>query len=140
MTGPVDQEAWYDVEDGCYVFEDPLPLEKDGLTPAVAQDNHSWLGLSQDMSSQHSDGNAHCTSQEAGADGLPQPSNDNEHDCVESVSELEKDMLKAFNEQEDLSSANTPEPPHSRRHSPEPACLQVDQEPDQSASEVPRDA
>jgi hypothetical protein len=59
---------------------------------------------------------------------------------MESVSELEKDMLKAFKEQEDLSSANTPKPPHSRRHSPEPACLQVDQEPDQSAPEVLRDA
>jgi hypothetical protein len=139
-TSYVNQEAWYDVEDGCYVFEDPLPLEKDGLTPAVAQDNHSWLELSRDAGSQHSDGNAQCTSQEPGADGLPQPSNDNEHDCVESVSEQENGMLKAFKVQENLSSANTPKPPHSRRHSPEPACLQVDQEPDESAPEVPRDA
>jgi hypothetical protein len=137
-TSPVNKEAWYDVEDDCYVFEDPLPLEKDGLTAAVAQDNLFWLGVSQDMSSQHSDGNAHCTSQEAGADGLPQPSNDSEQDCGENVSELEKNMLKAFEEQEDLPPANTPNLPHSNRPRPEPACLQEDGEP-QSAPEVLRD-
>jgi hypothetical protein len=112
-TGPVNQEAWYDVEYGCYVLEDgPLPpLEKDDLAPAVAQDNHPSLGLSQDASSPHSDGNTQCTSQETGADGLPQPRRkDSEHDCGESVSELEKDMLQAFKEQEDLSSANIPNP------------------------------
>lgn len=32
-AGPVNQEAWYDVEDDCYVFEDPLSLENDCLTP-----------------------------------------------------------------------------------------------------------
>jgi hypothetical protein len=61
------------------------------LAPAVAQDNHPSLGLSQDASSPHSDGNTQCTSQETGADGLPQPRRkDSEHDCGESVSELEK--------------------------------------------------
>jgi hypothetical protein len=139
-TSLVNQEAWYDIEDGCYVFEDPLPLEKDGLA-AVTQDNHSSLGLSQDASSQHSDGNAQFTSQEPGGDGFPQPRRkDGEHDCGESVSELEKDMMRAFKEQEDLSSANPPKTPHSYRPNPEPACLPVDQEPDQSASEVLRGA
>lgn len=80
----------------------------------------------------------HITGARAG--GLPQPSNGNEHDCVESVSKLEKDMLQAFKEQEDLSSANTPKPHHSRHHSPDPACRQVDQEPDHSVAEVLRDA
>jgi len=76
------------------------------------------------MSSQHSDGNAHCTSQEAGADGLPQPKRkDSEQDCRENVSELEKIMLKAFEEQEDLSPANTPNLPHSNRTSPIPSTL-----------------
>ena len=49
-------------------------------------------------------------------------------------------MLQAFKEQEDLSSANTPNSPHPHRLSSEPACLQVDQEPDQSVPEVLRDA
>jgi hypothetical protein len=142
-TSPVNQEAWYDIEYGCYVLEDcPLPpLEKDDLAPAVTEDNHPSLGLSQDMSSPHSDGNTQCTSQETGADGLPQPRRkDSEHDSEESASELEKDMLEAFKEQEDLSSANFLNPPHSHRPSPEPACLQVDQEPDQRVPEVLRDA
>lgn len=58
----------------------------------------------------------------------------------ESVSELEKDMLHAFEEQEGLSAANTPNRPHSHRPNPEPACLQVDQEPDQSAPQALGDA
>jgi hypothetical protein len=49
-------------------------------------------------------------------------------------------MLQAFEEQEDLSAANTPNRPHSHRPNPEPACLQVDQEPDQSAPQALRDA
>jgi hypothetical protein len=49
-------------------------------------------------------------------------------------------MLKAPKEQEDLSSVNTPKPPRSHRPSPEPACLQEDQEPDQSTQEVLRDS
>jgi len=56
------------------------------------------------------------------------------------VSELEKDMFQAFKEKEDLSLANIPNRPHSCRPSPEPAFLQVDQEPDQSVPEVLRDA
>jgi hypothetical protein len=72
-TGPVNQEAWYDIECGCYVLKDcPLPpLEKDDLASSVAQDNHPSLGLSQDASSRHSDGNTQCISQETGADGFP---------------------------------------------------------------------
>jgi hypothetical protein len=82
--------------------------------------------------------NAHHRSR---ADGLPQPRRkDNEHECGKSVSELEKDMLQAFKEQEDLSSENIPNPPHSHRLSSEPACVQVDQEADQSVPEVLRDA
>src|SRR5882757_4310439 len=83
-TSHVNQEAWYDIEYGCYVLEDcPLPpLENDDLAPAVAQDNHPSLGLSQDASSPHSVGNTRCTSQEPGADGLRQPRRrDSKHDC-----------------------------------------------------------
>jgi hypothetical protein len=141
-SSPVNQKAWYDIEYGCYILEDPLPpLERDDLAPAVAQDNHPSLGLSQDASNPYSDGNAQCTSQEPGADALHQPRRkDSEHDSGESVSELEKDLLKAFKEQDDLSSANISNPPHSHHSSPEPACLQLDQEPDQSVPEVLRDA
>jgi hypothetical protein len=108
-TTHVNQEAWYDIEYGCYVPEDgPLPLEKDDLAPLLAEDNQPSPGSSQDAISPHSDGNTQYTSQEPRADALPQPRRkDNKYDCGESVSELEKDMLQAFKEQEDLSSANT---------------------------------
>jgi hypothetical protein len=57
----INQEAWYDIEDGCYVLKDTLlPLETDDLDCAVAQDNHCLLELSQGASSPHSDGNAQC--------------------------------------------------------------------------------
>jgi hypothetical protein len=112
--------------------DSPLPPpEKDNLAPAVAQDNHPSLGLSQDASSPYSDRNTQCISQEPGANSLPQlRCKNNEHDCGESVSELEKDMLQAFKEHEDLSPANIPSPSHSLRPSSEPACVQGDQEPD----------
>jgi hypothetical protein len=58
-TSPASQEAWYEIEYGCYVLEDPLPpLEKDDLAPVVARDNYLSLRLSQEASSSHSDGNA----------------------------------------------------------------------------------
>jgi hypothetical protein len=139
LTSPVNQGAWYDVEDDCYVFEDPLPLENDGLAPAVTQDNHSSPGLSQAASSQHED--ARCTPQEPGPHGLPQPKRkDGDHEREENVSNLEKDILDVFREQEDLSPANAPKSPQSHRPSPEPVCLQGDQELDQSAPEVLRDS
>jgi hypothetical protein len=52
---------------------------------------------------------------------------------VEYLSELEKDMLLAIQEQEDLSAA-VPSSllPHRHRHSPEPTREQMDQEQDQS--------
>ena len=36
-TSPVNQEAWYNIEYGCYVLEDrPLPFQKDDLASVVA--------------------------------------------------------------------------------------------------------
>jgi hypothetical protein len=61
-------------------------------------------------------------------------------DCEKSVAELEKDMLLAFKEQEDLLSGNILNAPHSHPPGSEPASLQIDQEPDQSVPEVLRDA
>ncbi|KIM98690.1 hypothetical protein OIDMADRAFT_57038 [Oidiodendron maius Zn] len=45
-------------------------------------------------------------------------------------------MLKGFKEQEDLSSANIPNPPNSHHSSLEQACLQLDQGPDQGMLKV----
>jgi hypothetical protein len=98
-------------------------FERDDLASVVAQGNHPSLGLSLNASSLHSDGNTQCTSREPEADGVPGPSNDSEHNYSESLSELEKDMLHAFREQEDLSPANMPSPSHSHFPSSEPAWL-----------------
>jgi hypothetical protein len=134
-AGP--QEAWYDIEYGGYILEDcPLPLKKDDLAPAVAEDNYPSPGSSQDATGQHSGGNTQCISEKHGADMLPQPTDEgDEHDCGEGVSELEKDMLHmllAFKRKESLSSAYTPKSPRPHHPSCELAHLQVDQEPDQS--------
>lgn len=68
-------------------------------------------GVSQDASSQYRDGNAQSTSLELGPDGLSQRSRkDGEHDGGERVHDLEKDMLTAFKDQEDMLSANSPTP------------------------------
>jgi hypothetical protein len=77
------------------------------LTPAAAQVSHPSLGLSQNLSSLYIDRNSQYTSKEPGADTLPQPSNNSEYNCGESVPELEKDILQAFKEQGDLLSAST---------------------------------
>jgi hypothetical protein len=150
-NGPLSQEAWYDVEYGCYVLEDrplappegdgltPMPAQEDGLTPRLAQDYCQLPGLSQDATNQHDDGNTRRTSGEAGADTLPQPS-DEDGECKggENVSELEKDMLLAFEEQENLSLTNTPNSPHPHHPSSEPAHPQMDHEPDQNGTNFAR--
>jgi hypothetical protein len=133
------QEAWYDIEYGCHVLEDcPLPpLEKDDLAPTVAQDNHPLLGSPQRATSHHIDGNAQCISEEPGADTLPQPRReDGEYDCGNSVSELEKDMLLAFKEQDDLSRANTLNSPHPQHLSSELVQPQICQEAGQSGTSI----
>ena len=136
-SSPVNQEVWYDIEYGCYVPEDRLlPFKKDDLASVVAQDNHPSLRLSQDTSSPHSNRNTQYTAEEPRPDMLLQPTNKgSRHDCEEGVSELENDMLLAFERQENLSSAYPPKSTRSHHPGSELANLQVDQEPDQSGLE-----
>jgi hypothetical protein len=56
----------------------------------------------------------------------------------ENVSELERDMLLAFEEQEKSSSSTAPSSPCPHRHSTEPSHPQIDQEHDQSATNYGR--
>jgi hypothetical protein len=103
------------------------------LAPTSAQDNHTSGGLSHSTTSKHSDGNTQCTSDEPGADTLTQPSEeDGEHDCGESGSELERDMLLAFERQENLLPAYTTSSLYPHHTGSEFAHTQVDQEPDQN--------
>lgn len=125
------------VENGCYVLEECSlpPLEVNHLIPILAEGNHHSPRLSQDATKQHSYG----ISEENWADTVPQPSNENgDHEHGEYVSEFEKDMLLAFKEQESLSLANIPNSLHPQNLSSEPAHPQIDQELDQSPTNVAR--
>jgi hypothetical protein len=67
---------------------------------------------------------------------LPQPTNEGgRYDYKEGVSELENDILLAFERQENLSSAYPPKSTRSYHPGSELVNLQVDQEPDQSGLE-----
>jgi hypothetical protein len=121
---PSDHEAWYDVEAGCYV-EEELPLglepEQECLASTPVHDHshsryhsprplHDWIGQYDD------DGNTQRTSEEPAPHSLPKPlDEDGGGGSEENVSELERDMLLAFEEQEKSSSAtapSSPQPPH----------------------------
>jgi hypothetical protein len=119
---PVDlQEAWYDVEDGRYVYEDPQPsLLEESFAPLPTEDQpRSYHGLEEPM--------RHPLSTLLGEDGKAERSTN--------VSELEKDMLLAFKEQEQSSSATAPGSPTPHHHPPKLPLPQLDQEPDQSGND-----
>jgi hypothetical protein len=127
-TDPSGHELQYDVEDQRFVDEGlrPLPLlEQEGSvstptpTPAPDQPRHSQRS-SQDQISQHgNDRTMPSASEEPKPYTLPASS--------ENVSELEKDLLLAFEEQDKLLSALVPTPSSPRlwHHSIEPSHPQI---------------
>jgi len=139
--------AWYDVEDDRFVDNDlrpfsPLELEDLASTLAWGQPHSCYhsSGPSHDRINQHDgDGNTQCTSEEPGPQTLPQPlDEDGGGESGENVSELEIDMLLAFEEQEKSSSATAPSSPRPHRHSTGPLHPQIDQEHDQSRTNYGR--
>jgi hypothetical protein len=116
--------------------ETPSPSSRGGWLGSRCRSGPSPLPeLLQDTTNQNKDGNTQCTLGEPGADILSQSSdNDGERECGENKSELEKDMLLAFKEQEDLSLAHSPNSVHRQHLSPKPAQPEISQEPDQSGS------
>jgi hypothetical protein len=72
-TGPLNWEAWVDIEYGRNVLEDrPLPaLMKDGSAP-VTQDQHLSPRPLEDLTNGQNDGDTQCTPEEIGANTLPQ--------------------------------------------------------------------
>ena len=137
LTDLPNQDAWYDIEYGRHVVEDrpSLPLEQDELTRMAAQGVCPSPELLRDMTNQCKDGNTQYTSEELGLDMLYQQSdNDGEPEGGKSVSELEKDIVLAFKEQDELSSAHSPNSVHLHHLSPKPVQPDIGQEPDQSRS------
>lgn len=132
-TDPLSQEAWYDVDDSCYVVEDrPLPLpEKDSFAPALAHDQHLSPGLLENPVNQQNDRNAQCISEELEANPLPQLlDEDSGRNCRENSSGLERDILLEFEARENLSSAGAPGSPRPHHHNSGLAHPPMDQEPD----------
>lgn len=133
----VRKGRWWDVEDECYINDDlrPIPpLEQEGLasTPMQGQPYSYYHppGSSQDQISQYGDsGTTGGVLDEAAPHTLPQPLGENGRGgSDENASELEKDMLLAFEEQEKSSSAPTPSSRHPQCHSAEPLHPQIDPE------------
>ncbi|KAH6702756.1 hypothetical protein BKA61DRAFT_680954 [Leptodontidium sp. MPI-SDFR-AT-0119] len=117
---PSNREPWWDVEEGCFVYEDlhPLPLlDHKGLASTPAQDQppshrHS-LGVSQDQIKPHGDNRTtRSASEESAAQSLIITlDEDGGRESEENVSDLERDMQLAFEEQEELL-ATSPSSPH----------------------------
>lgn len=139
-TDTSGHELWYDVEDQRFVDKDlcPFPpLEQEGLasTPTPTQDQsqscHHSARLSQDQISQHgNDRTMPSASEEPTPYTLPASLSKNSEgeSEEENVSELEKDLLPAFEEQDKLLSAPAPalSSPRFWHHSVEPSHPQID--------------
>ena len=139
---PSGREAWWDIEDGCFVDEDlhPLPpLEQEGLasTPAQAQPHSRRRSpkSSQDQTSPHDDdGTTRSASEEPARQPLPTLlEKDGDGVSGGNASGLERDMQLAFEAQEELSAAS-PSSPRPRR-SAEPSHPRIDQDRDQGRLE-----
>jgi len=133
-TDPSSHELWYGVdEDLC-----PLtPLEQEGLAsmPTPTQDQHSCHHSpesSQDQIDQHGNDSGPSASEESMPHTLHASLSKNGEggSGEETLSELEKDLLLAFEEQDKLSlaSAPTPSSPRLGRYSIELPHPQIDQE------------
>jgi hypothetical protein len=129
LSKPIDpsgHEAWYDVEAGCYVDEElPLGLEpeQEGLAASTPVHDHghsryhSPRPLHDRIGQYDNDGNTQRTIEEPGPYTLPKPlDEDGRGESGENVSELEMDMLLAFEEQEKPSSATAPSSARPHRH------------------------
>jgi hypothetical protein len=138
---PSNHEAWYDVEAGCYVDEElPPGLEprQEGLAASTPVHDHGHSryhspGPSHDQIGQYnSDGNTQRTSEEPAPHSLPKPlDEDGGGGSGEIVSELERDMLLAFEEQEKSSLAPTPSSPQPPCRYTEHSHPRIDQEHEQ---------
>jgi hypothetical protein len=131
-----DYKAWYDVEASCYVDEELPPglePEQEGLAASTLVHDHGHSRYhsprpSHDRIGQHdNDGNTQRTSKELTPYSLPKPlDEEGGGGSEENVSELERDMLLAFEEQEKSSSATAPSSARPPCRFVEPSHPQID--------------
>jgi hypothetical protein len=145
---PPDHEAWCDVGTGYYVNKELLPglePEQEGLAASAPVPDHSYSHYHSPGPSSHDrigqyndDGNTQRTSDEPRPYTPPKSlEEDSGGESGENVSELEIDMLLAFEEQEKSSSATAPTPrPH--HHSTRQSHSRIDQEDDQDETDYER--
>ena len=147
LSKPIDlsnHEACYDVEDDCCFDEEPPPSlepEQEGLVTSTPIHDHSHSryyspGPPHDQIGQYDDdGNTQHTLEEPAHHSLPKLlDEDSGGGSDDNVTELERDMLLAFEEQEKSSSVSPPSSPRPPRRSVEPAHPQIDQVHDQSGT------
>jgi hypothetical protein len=128
LSKPIDPsgpERWFDVETGCYVDEELPPglePEQEGLAASTPVHDHGHSrcdspGLSHNQIVQYDnvDRSTQRTLEEPTPYSLPKPLDEDGRGSEETVSELERDMLLAFEEQDKSSSATAPS-------SPQPLC------------------
>jgi len=138
---PSNREPWWDVEEGCFVYEDPHPLpplDHEGLASKPAQDQppsrrHS-LGVSQDQTKPHGDNRTtRSASEESAVQSLIVTlDQDGGGESEENASDLERNMQLAFEEQEELLATSPSSPGDRSFESSQPP---IDQDCDRSWSE-----
>ncbi|KAG4427979.1 hypothetical protein IFR05_016539 [Cadophora sp. M221] len=138
---PSNREPWWDVEESCFVYEDmnPLPsLDHEGLASPPAQDQppsrRQSLGVSQDQTKPHGDNRTTriALEESAAQSFVISLDQDGGGDSKENVSDLERDMQVAFEEQEELL-ATSPSSPLCRSF--ESSHPTIDQDCDRGLSE-----
>jgi hypothetical protein len=121
---PSSPERWYNVEAGCYVDEEPLlGIELKGQEGSAASTTAHDCGYSlyHQIGQHDNDKNTQSTSEELAPYSLPKPlDEDSGGDSGENISDLERDMLLAFEEQEKSLSATA-------LSSPQPPCCYTEQ-------------
>jgi hypothetical protein len=123
---PSRPERWYDVEAGCYIDEELPPglgpMVQEGVTTSTPTQDHC-------PSLYHDSRNTQCTLEEPAPRSLPELlDKDYGGEGYDNVSELERDLLLAFEELEESSLATAPNFPQSHRRNIEQSHPRIDQE------------
>lgn len=132
-TDPPSCNAWYDLESGGYIVEDSLPpqLEQDSLASTLSQHYHSGSyspASPQDQVKQPDDGNTRTPEEPVPHMVSKSLDEDVREEMDENGCQLQRELLLAFEEQENPTLAIAPSSTHPHRQSTEPPAAQISQE------------